>query len=327
MFVLMEYIKVSIETKSEAAEALADELAYITGGCEVDDPAAAGELFSPRAPRWDYIDPALLAGEKRACAVCFYLAADADGERVLREVCELLARVKADDTAGFYGRLSIDISPMENQDWQNSWKQYFKPTEIGSRLIVRPSWEPPTVAGERVELIVDPSSSFGTGTHATTKMCLLALDEMEFEGKRVLDIGCGSGILACAALLLGAKNSVCCDIEQASMVATAENMARNDIGIGRYTTVMGDILERGEAAAQVRSAEPYDIILANIVSDVLIAMAGELESILAPGGSIVLSGIIDERAREVERAFCAAGLATERTQSLEGWTMLLMRRL
>ncbi len=322
----MQYIEVKIETSAQAAELLADELAAVTGGCEVDDPRTIDDFIATPGTRWDYIDEQLFENPSREPTVKFCLACDEGGHNMLRQVAEMINAIRQSDESGFYGSLRVDVAPMENQDWETSWKQFFKPQDIGSRLHLCPSWEADTLPPGRTLLLIDPSSSFGTGTHATTRLCLEQLDGLRLDGVRVLDLGCGSGILACAALRLGARYAVCCDIEENAMTATCENMRRNCIPDGMYYTVRGDIGADGDVLARVAEGGPYDIILANIVADVLIGVSGLLPALLADRGRVILSGIISRRADEVEAAYVAEGMRVEYERECEGWTMLSVKK-
>jgi len=320
----MNYFKVTIETTPLYGEVLADLLAAITGGCEVDDPQTVHQWAADGDSRWDYLGSELFENPERPVTVNFYAADDEAGQVILREVGQELVRLKAEPDAELWGSLAICITPMENQDWEISWRQYFKLTPIGARLLVRPSWEEIDNPEGRVVLTIDPSSSFGTGTHATTQMCLEALGDMNLAGRRVLDMGCGSGILACGALLLGADHALCCDIEQDAMTATAENMLRNGIAPERYATLQGNVLSDMAFAKQLAGEGPFGVVTANIVADVLIAMAGLLKKLVAPGGTLMLSGILSERRAEVTAAFQQVGFAEKQTLEREGWSALVM---
>ena len=320
----MNYFKTAIETTPLYAEVLADLLAPITGGCEVDDPQTVHQWAADSQSRWDYLGSELFENPERPVTVNFYVADDETGQSVLREASLEVARLKGEPDAALWGSLVIRITPMENQDWETSWRQYFKPTPIGERLLVRPSWEEIGNPEGRVVLTIDPSSSFGTGTHATTQMCLEALSGLDLSGRRVLDMGCGSGILACGALLLGASHVLCCDIEADAMVATQENMARNGIEGAHYATRQGNVLSDVDFAGHLVGEGPFEVVTANIVADVLVAMAGLLKALVAAGGTLILSGILAERREEVATAFRKAGFTLQQTRESEGWAALTL---
>lgn len=322
----MDYIEVQIITTHEAAELLADQLAEISGGCSVDDPQTIEDFVKAPVKRWDYIEEQLFDNPKREPSVSCYLTPDEDGARRLKEMGQLLAELKEQDESGFYGSLKMNVSPVRSEDWENNWKQYYKPFPVGNRLFVCPSWEQANVPEGRTLLTMDPASSFGTGSHATTRMCMEQLDALSLDGAKVLDVGCGSGILACTALLLGGKHALACDIEENAMRVTAENMDKNGLSGLRYSTRCGDLLSDPALRQELKENGPYDVILANIVADVLIAMASYLPGWLARGGHLILSGIIDTRAEEVRQAFRQANMVIVNEIARDGWVMLCCMR-
>lgn len=322
----MDYIEVRVTTTHDAAELLADQLAEITGGCSVDDPQTIEDFIQAPVKRWDYIEEQLFDNPSREPSVCCYLSPDEDGARRLKEMGTLLAELKEQDEVGFYGSLKLEVSPVRSEDWENNWKQYYKPFPVGERLFVCPSWEQAEVPQGRTLLTMDPASSFGTGSHATTRMCMEQLDALSLDGARILDVGCGSGILACTALLLGGKHALACDIEENAMRVTAENMDKNGLTGLRYSTRCGDLLSDPALRQELEEKGPYDVILANIVADVLIAMADHLPGWLAAGGHLILSGIIDTRAEEVRQAFRQVGMVIVNEIARDGWVMLCCMR-
>ena len=165
---------------------------------------------------------------------------------------------------------------LKDADWENNWKQYYKPMEIGERLLVIPEWEQENVKGQakyagKVPLILEPGLTFGTGSHATTRLCLTALEEAVHGGETVLDLGCGSGILSIAALRLGAASAKAVDIDDKCLTVAYENAALNGIGKDRYTVLVGDVLSNG--ALRETLGGGYDVVVANIVADVIIGLA------------------------------------------------------
>ena len=169
-------------------------------------------------------------------------------------------------------------------------------------------------------LHIDPASSFGTGTHHTTQLCLKQLEKVPVEGASVLDMGCGSGILGIAAALLGAKRVTAVDIDEASVGVTRENVLKNGIDPEKFTLLCGDVT--GNAALAQRVGKGYDVVLANIVADVIIGMRRELFDFLRPGGTLIASGIIGERADEVQRALTDCGFALRERGEQQDWIVL-----
>ena len=197
-----------------------------------------------------------------------------------------------------------------------------KRMEIGERLLVIPEWEQENVKGQakyagKVPLILEPGLTFGTGSHATTRLCLTALEEAVHGGETVLDLGCGSGILSIAALRLGAASAKAVDIDDKCLTVAYENAALNGIGKDRYAVLVGDVLSNG--ALRETLGGGYDVVVANIVADVIIGLAPMVRQFLKPGGLFLCSGIIDTRAGEVADALRQNGWEIETTRSGEGW--------
>lgn len=322
----MDYIEVRTETTHDAAELLAELLAEITGGAQVDDPQTIEDFVNAPVKRWDYIEEQLFDNPQRNPSVNCYLPPDEEGARMLREMGELLAQLKNQDESGFYGSLKMDVSQVKSEDWENNWKQYYKPFNVGDRLYVCPSWEQADLPEGRVLLTMDPASSFGTGSHATTRMCMEQLDQLDLDGAKILDVGCGSGILACTALLLGGKHAMACDIEENAMKVTAENMDKNHLSGLRYSTRCGNLLEDESLRDEFTANGPYDVILANIVADVLIAMSQYLPGWMTADGHLILSGIIDTRAEEVRQAFKKVNMIIVNEIARDGWVMLCCKK-
>jgi len=321
----MEYLNVKIITTHDASDVLADYISPLAGACVVDDPQTVDELIASPSPRWDYIGEEVFQNLNRPVTVSFFAEDSEDGKAMVQEVMDIITELRENDTTGFYGSLETTVENVPDEDWQNNWKQYFKPFPVGEKLIVRPSWEEKTDHG-KTELVIDPASSFGTGSHATTKMCLEHFQTMNLQGANVLDAGCGSGILACCTLLFGAKHIVACDIEENAMVATAENMALNNIGAEKWRTVLGNLLADKDICNDIGQDAPFDLIVANIVADVLMPMLPYLKSWLKDDGRIIISGIIDTRADEVLKAYENGGMTLCATRRDAGWVMYEFRK-
>lgn len=188
---------------------------------------------------------------------------------------------------------SLDTAGCEEEDWINNWKKYFHPIPVGEKLLIRPAWEELPEAQGRTVLNLEPGLAFGTGTHETTRLCLKLLERYVFPGCTVLDIGCGSGILAVAALLLGAGKAVGVDIDELAVKTAVENARLNGVD-SRFTAICGNLTEKVTGS--------YHIVVANIVADVIIKLTGDVEAYMYPDTVYLMSGIIDTRLDDVLQA-------------------------
>ena len=318
----MHWLELHIDTTHTGLEPVETMLSALgIDGVVIDDETEFHDFLESNRQYWDYVDENLEASMHGKSRVTFYLPADETGFAQMGEVRMALEDLKA--RRSDCGTLLLSLENLRDEDWENNWKQYYKPMEIGQRLLVIPQWEQ-VDPGQRVPLILDPGLTFGTGSHATTRLCLTALEKTVTQGDRVLDLGCGSGILSIAALRLGASQALAVDIDDKCLDVAYENAALNGIGKDRYTVRVGDVLSDGSLRRELEGS--YDIVVANIVADVIIALAPLVPSMLRPGGTFLCSGIIDDRAEEVRAALEAAGWTVLETQSADGWFAYTCRR-
>ena len=326
----MEWLEVHIDTNHAGLEPLEIFLsANGVDGVVIDDEQDFQSFLENNHQYWDYVDEDLEASMKGKSRITFYLPADGDGFDQLAHLRTALQGFK-DAHAGKYGTLLMTLENLKDADWENNWKQYYKPMEIGERLLVIPEWEQENVKGQakyagKVPLILEPGLTFGTGSHATTRLCLTALEEAVHGGETVLDLGCGSGILSIAALLLGAEEAAGVDIDPKAVSVAYENAAMNGIGAGRYTVRAGDVLSDRALAAEL-AQKRYQLVLANIVADVIIPLSAQVPGLLEPGGMFLCSGIIDTRADEVRAALVSHGLRVTEKKERDGWVAFAATR-
>ena len=313
----MNWMEIHIQTNHSGLETVA---AFLSGlGIDdvvIDDETEFHELLEENRKNWDYVDEELLKKEAGASRITFYLEENEAGFARLGEIRVALADFKPAHPD--CGPLLMTLDNLKEEDWAFGWQKYYKPIEIGSRLLVIPEWEKDsTDCKGRVPLILDPGLAFGTGSHATTQLCLQALEQTVKPGDTVLDLGCGSGILSIAALKLGAVSAQAVDIDDKCLDVAYENAALNAIGKDRYTVRVGDVLRDGQL--QKGLGGDYDIVVANIVADVILGLAPMVRQFLKPRGLFLCSGIIDDRAVEVADGLRRSGWAILETRQESGW--------
>ena len=303
------WLELAVEADLEAVEAVSEILGRVaSGGTSVE-------------PAFDLVDEGLGArvDPTRPAVVRGYVpAADpAVAEAAATQVAEALGHLQAFDLRGI-GDLRTRI--VHEADWAEAWKSFFPVLRVGRRLVIRPTWRRHRARREDVVIALDPGMAFGTGLHPTTRLCLAALEPLAEDGRlagaRVLDVGCGSGILAIAAIRLGAASALGVDTDPIAIDATIANARRNRLG--RRVRAREGSIPTGEPS--------FDVVSANLIAGVLVPLAPMLYAELRAGGSLVASGIFVDREAEVRRAFVAAGLEpTDR--SVDGdWIALTCRR-
>lgn len=318
----MKWLALHIDTSPAGLQPVCDALSALgIDGLVIEDEGDFREFLEQNRQYWDYVDEELDRSMAGKCRVTFYVPDDEGGFTQVAAARIALAELKKrrPDCAP----LIMTMDGVEDADWENNWKQFYKPMEIGERLIVIPDWEEADPHG-RVALRLNPGLTFGTGSHATTRLCLQALEKRVRPGMRVLDLGCGSGILSIAALLLGADSAFACDIDEKAVGVAYENAALNGVDRARYTVRAGDVVLDEKLRREMGSG--YDIVVANIVADVIIALAPTAGRLMAPHGVFICSGIIDDRAEEVRGKLEEAGFTIQKANASEGWYSFVCRR-
>lgn len=305
----MRYIEVTVNTPGAEIDARCQEMADMgAGGFVIENEEDFKDFLEQNHQYWDYVDDELenqFAGVSR---IKCYLTDDEDGIAVLRRI-----NAAYDD---------VTTSYVEDSDWENNWREYYKPIEVGEKLVVVPEWEEAPQDG-RLPLRLDPGLIFGTGSHATTRMCLAALEEFSKPGVRVLDLGCGSGILGIGALILGCDSCLGVDIDPKAPDVVMSNAALNGIGADKMTAWAGDII--ADSSLRARIGGGYQLVLANIVADVIIPLSAVVRQFMAPGAVFICSGIIEHRWPETEAALISNGFEILDHKSEEEWHCFVCR--
>ena len=310
-----QWLTVRIDTVHAGLDAVTDMLSGLgIDSVSVEDETEFHEFLEQNRAAWDYVEEALEESMRGRSRVTFYLPDNNDGYAALANARIALQTLK--ESRDDCGPLIMSVERTQNSDWEYGWKDYYKPLEVGNRLLIVPKWEAADIRG-RVPVVLDPGLSFGTGEHPTTQLCLTLLEKRVHGGECVLDLGCGSGILSIAALNLGAASATAVDIDEMCQRVAMENAALNQIGPDRFTVLHGDILSDADLLRRLGGG--YDIILANIVADVIISLAPIVPSLLAPDGHFLCSGIIAGRETEVADALRRNGFAIADTYSAKDW--------
>ena len=310
----IKWLEVTLDTTQGELDGLC---ARLTGngvtGFVIEDEEDFKSFLEQNHQYWDYVDDDLLERMKGVCRVKFYVTDDDHGRKQLAEW-----------TAGV--DLPCTVAPLGDNDWAHSWQKYYKPMAVGEKLYIVPEWmrEEPLPQG-KVPLYLNPGLTFGTGSHASTQLCLMGLEEYTVPGKPVLDLGCGSGILSIAALALGASHAAAVDIDPKAVDVAYENAALNGIGKDRYRVLAGNVLD-DEALVADLAREKYALVLANIVADVIIPLSARAGEFMDEGAVFLCSGIIDTRADEVAAALERNGLHVFCRREQKGWVSLAARR-
>lgn len=315
------FIQVDIYTSSAAVDGITGALEELgITGFMIKDSADFEDFLADKNANWDYVDDELMGLKDAEPCVTVYVHENAQGAETLAGIRNLVEGFKRNNSDGFYGNIRIELANVREEDWANNWKRFYKPFRVGRSLVVKPSWESVEPReGDKI-LEIDPASTFGTGQHYTTKMVMELLEDVIKGGERVLDLGCGSGILSIAALLFGAGEAAICDIFENAVNTASENIRNNHFT--NFKAYCGNIIE--DEKLRERIGAGYNVICANIVADVIIAMAPLFGGFLAKEGRLIVSGIIDERLEEVKQALMDNKFDIVSEKNEDGWNALLL---
>ena len=319
----MAYLELIIETASQGIDPLT--AALTAAGFEdlvIEDQAEFESFLEDNRAYWDYIDEKLQSQLQGLSQIKLYL--EDNDENGLATLKELLARLQAQKDARF-GSLALNINPLAETNWEESWKDNYPPQPVGNRLVVLPCWLDAQEAGDRLPVILDPGLTFGTGAHPSTQMVMEFMEEMALRGKNCLDLGSGSGILSITALRLGAKAAVGVDIDPKAEDIARENAAYNGFSAPEFTALTGNVTADKNLMSRLQQ-ERYDLVLVNIVADVIIGLAPILPQFLQADSTLLLSGILDSRLEDVVRAMEAQNLKIVDCRSTEDWRSLKVRK-
>lgn len=302
----MKYIQIDIRGSRQAIEPTIAALLEIgITDAVVEDPADIADLLEKKNDYdWDYIDESILELENETPKVTVFVEENEEGRAKLEEIREAVAGLEARAEAGEFGEgidlgsLDISVKVEDDSEWKDNWKEYFKPAKIGKTIVVKPTWEEyKPASGEKV-IEIDPGMAFGTGTHETTSLCIRLMEEYVKPGMKVLDVGCGSGILSVAAALLDASEVLGVEIDPVAVEIAKENIALN--GVGNVARAQyGDLAKGIDFKA--------DVIVANLMADLVMMLSEDVAKHLLPGGIYISSGILTEKEVQVADTMRALG--------------------
>ena len=302
------WLEVTLPVPADRLERVCDILtANGMTGLVVEEEGDFLRFLEQNRQYWDYVDEGLAARMKGASRVKFYVPDSEEGQKQLRQYL-----------AGLEDHEPQTVS-LREEDWATSWQKYYQPIPVGNRVYIVPDWmRGKPVPDGRTPLYLNPGLTFGTGAHPTTQLCLELLEEVLQSGDKVLDLGCGSGILAIAALALGASRAVGVDIDPKAADVAFENAALNGVGPDRLSVYAGDVLSDKKLAAKLGQGQNR-VVLANIVADVIIPLSAKAGEFMTPDGVFLTSGVIDGREDEVRAALEANGFAVVKHLERGGW--------
>lgn len=312
----------TIYTTEEATEAVADWLhCQGAGGVSIEESGALGRQRDLSYGQW-YDRPLNDIPEGEAVMKA-YFAEGADVEPVRAGAAAMLAELPACGIDP--GKAAVTLSVVRDEQWADAWKTYFKPTKISERLVIQPTWETYEAKPHETVIRLDPGMAFGTGAHATTALCMRALEAVVRRGDRVVDVGTGSGILAITAAYLGAGRVLALDLDPVAVSSAKDNVRLNGLE-GSVAVERSDLLGFLKSSEDTDWKLPVHVIVANILAEIVVSLADDAFGLLDAGGAYVVSGIIESKEREVEDGLKRAGFAVTGRDADQGWVALVARK-
>ncbi len=296
------WVQIKVTCHSRDLDTVTSVMSMVDNGLLIEDYSDVDQILD--GVYGDLIDESILKADRSRASVSVFLPlsrAPGESERFIEE------RLLALDIPH-----TLERQGVREEDWADSWKQYYKPIRTGRRLVIVPVWETYDPRPGEVIVLMDPGMAFGTGTHETTRLCAGLVEDAVTSGCTVLDVGCGSGILAIAAAKLGAGRCFACDIDPVAVRVAGENTELNRTP--NVTCAVSDLLRQVP-----KETGGYDVIVANIVADVILRLGPDVGAFLAPGGTFIVSGIISERAEEVRTALAGWGWRITEERYENGW--------
>lgn len=309
----MKWCEISIQTAHEAVELIAEIFRDLgASGVVIEDPELVNDYIT--SGKWDYTDIPL-ATETEVVTEKAYLPVNGELEGRLQSFRQELKILESRGVSIAPG--IITTSELQDEDWSDTWKQYFHTEKPGERVVIKPTWESYAPQADEVVIELDPGAAFGTGTHATTSMCIRQLEKLVEPGMTVFDVGTGSGILAIIAAKLGAGSVQAVDYDDAVLKIVQENLAQNNVQ-DIVSVDRSDLMQNVHGRAK--------LVIANIIADIIIRLFEQLDGHLEEGGALLASGIIEDRTEDVLAAAEAHGYAAAERMESRGWACIIFKR-
>ncbi len=305
----MKWTQLQVTCKTDELDTVCAIMSMIDQGLMIEDYSDIEENLM--TVYGELIDEKILQSDRNIAKVSIYIPEEkslSDAIAFLRERFTALGLTVKTELVG-----------LDEEDWANEWKKYYKTLHIGTRTVINPPWIPYEPKENEIVVKMDPGMAFGTGTHETTRLCLLLLERFLTVGDRVLDVGTGSGILSIAARKLGAKSAFAYDIDPVAVRVARDNVQTNEVS--DITCGVSDLLH------DIDRSEPYDFVCANIVADILIRMAPDIGAVMKKGGLIVTSGIIEGKCEEVKAAMESHGFTVTHTETENDWVAYVFQKI
>ena len=309
----MKWCEVSIQTTHEATELISEIFTDLgASGVVIEDPELINDYIT--SGKWDYTDIPI-ATETEVVTVKAYLPVNGELEgrlQTFNNEVRLLGERGVSTVPGI-----ISTNELEDEDWSDTWKKYFHTEKPGDRIVIKPTWEKYTAKDNEIVVELDPGAAFGTGTHATTSMCIKALEQLVQPGMKVFDIGTGSGILSIIAAQLGAASIQAVDYDDSVLKIVQENIEQNHVE-DKISVGQSDLMKNVQGKA--------NLVIANIVADIIIRLFDQLDDHLEEDGTLLTSGIIEDRIDDVINAAAAHGYGVVKRNESKGWACITFKK-
>lgn len=309
----MKWCEISIQTSHEAVELIAEIFRDLgASGVVIEDPELVNDYIT--SGKWDYTDIPI-AKETKVVVEKAYLPVNGELEGRIQT---LRQEIKALESRGVNTAPAVlTTAELQDEDWSDTWKQYFHTEKPGERVVIKPTWEEYAPQGDEVVIELDPGAAFGTGTHATTSMCISQLEKLVKPGMTVFDVGTGSGILSIISAKLGATNIQAVDYDDSVLKIVEENLEQNNVQ---------DIISVAQSDLMQNVHGKAELVIANIIADIIIRLFDQLDEHLEQGGTLLTSGIIEDRIEDVLTAAEKHGYGVVERLENKGWACITFKR-